>query len=130
MPDSKPSQRQLAALFRALEDKEPHPSPSFSWGAIVNLGGIPLITAMLVVAGTWAVMQSTVARNVEEIRAEKEQREKMRESFMASQGRLIEVLGKIDSRLSVTEKQQELGNRQLEKLNDVIGGGNSRRPAR
>lgn len=120
MPDRK-TDRQIAAL---LQKHEPQPSPSFSWGSIINLGGTALILAVLSAAGTWAVIQSNTARNADEIKAEKEQREKMRESFMSTQNQLIQVLSKIDSRLSVTEKQQELANRQLEKLNDIISTSN------
>lgn len=130
----------LELLAQRLGAHDPKPSPSFSWGAIVNLGGIPLITAIIVLAGGYAVMQSTTTRNEAEIKSEKverervlkdekSEREKMRDSFLATQGRLVEVLGKIDSRLSVTEKQQDLTNRQLEKINDVISTINARQPA-
>ena len=118
MPSRKPDR--LDALLSKLEAKEAHPSPFFSWGSIVNLGGVPLITAILIVAGSWAVNQNTTARNEAEIKSEKDQREKLRENFLSTQNQLIQVLGKIDTRLSVTEKQQEIANRQLEKLSDII----------
>lgn len=118
MPRS--SRPTIAELERRIAEMHVQPSPSFSWGSIVNLGGIPLITAVVVLAGTWAVNNSTTSRNEAEIKAEKAEREKMRENFFTSQNRLVDVLSKLESRMSVSEKQQELANRQLEKLNDMI----------
>ncbi len=102
------------------DDDRPHPSPSFSWGNIAILLVVPLLTALVVVIGQWAVQGDTTKRNVEEIKIEKAEREKMRETFMNSQTQLVNVLGKLDSRMSVTEKTQDAMTRQLEKFGDIL----------
>ncbi len=113
---------------RYYEDEDhPQPSPSFTWGAIVNLGGIPLITAVFIFVGQWFVTGDTLKRHEGSIKEivtsreeEKKSREGMRTEFMASQTRLVEVLNKLDTRLSVSEKQQESSGRQIEKISDIL----------
>lgn len=105
---------------RVRRDAAPHPSPSFSWGNIVIVCLVPFLTALVVVVGQWAVQGDTTKRNVEEIKQEKAEREKMREVFMSSQNRLVEVLGKLEGRMSVSEKQAEQITKQLDRLSDTI----------
>lgn len=115
--DRPPSE--VEQLIAALQ---PQPATSFTWGSIINLGAIPLITAAVFFIGQWFVNKDTTARNETEIKAEKIEREKMRENFFTSQNQLIQVLNKLEARMSVSEKQQELTNRQLDKLGDLING--------
>lgn len=106
---------------------KPHPSASFTWGHLVTLGLVPVITGIIVITGQWAVTGDTLKRHDEAFKAlavkndeDKKSREAMRETFNASQTKLIEVLGKLDTRLSVSEKQQEAAGRQIEKISDFL----------
>lgn len=109
------------------DDDKPQPSPSFNWGQIVNIVAIPFVTAAVVFIGQWAITGDTMKRHDESIKQivvsredEKKSRESMRDNFMASQGKLIEVLGKLDTRLSVSEKQQEAVSKQVDKISDML----------
>lgn len=106
---------------------KPEPSASFTWGSIVNLGGIPLITAVFFVVGNYFVngerlnKVETALKDVSTSREdERKSRENVRNEFLLSQAKLVEVLGRLDTRLSVSEKQQEVTSRQLEKINDLL----------
>ena len=109
------------------DDVVPQPSPSFNWGQIVNIVAIPFVTAAVVFIGQWAITGDTMKRHDESIKQiivsredEKKSRESMRDNFMASQGKLIEVLGKLETRLSVSEKQQEAVTKQVDKISDIL----------
>jgi len=81
---------------------------------------IPFITAVVLFVGQWAVQGDTTKRNETQIAEDRKARETMRESFMDSQKKLVDVLGKIDTRLSVTEKAQENAVKQIDKLGDLV----------
>lgn len=109
------------------DDDKAQPAASFTWGNLVNLGGIPLLTAVAVFIGQWALTGDTIKRHDESLKQivisredEKKSREAMRDNFMASQGKLIEVLGKLDTRLSVSEKQAEAVSKQVDKISDIL----------
>lgn len=113
--------------YRDDEDDVPHPTASFTWGNILNLGGIPLLTAIAVFVGQWALTGDTVKRHGESIKEivtsreeERKQREGMRVEFQASQKQLVDVLSKLETRLAVSEKQQETAGRQIEKIGDFL----------
>lgn len=113
--------------MRKKVTKAAEPSPSFTWGAIVNLGGIPLITVVLGIVGGYYLLGDTVKRHDNSIKEivtarddERKSREAMRNEFLQSQARLVDVLSKLDTRLAVGEKQQETQGRQLEKINDLL----------
>lgn len=118
---------------RKYDDDKPHPSASFTWGHMVTLGLVPVITGAIVLVGQWAVTGDTLKRHDEAFKSlslkndeDKKSREEMRDKFMTSQARLIEVLGKLDTRLSVSEKQQEASSRQIEKISDQLQQLNTR----
>lgn len=125
------SRSEVEAMIHAAQ---PKPSPSYNWGNLINVLLIPAITVIVIFIGQWAVNKEHTAKNAEEIKAEKIERDAMRKNFFESQGKLAEVLGKIDSRLSIQEKQSEMAtkqmdltNRQLEKLNDLFNAQQGRR---
>ena len=114
-------------MTRRRRHEEPSPTASFTWGNIVNLGGIPFITAVFFFVGNWFVNGDTVKRHDIAIKEfvttreeEKKAREGVRNEFLQSQSKLIEVLGRLDTRLSVGEKQTETIARQVEKLTDSL----------
>lgn len=139
---------------------QPHPSPSFTWGNLINLAAIPLVGAAFTLIGWYFLSSDTLKRHddaikqlqiesktdrdlfrteaksdrdnfqaaikanqdhfVVRVEEEKKARESVRNEFLASQSKLIEVLGKVDTRLSVGEKQQEAQSRQIDKLIDSV----------
>jgi hypothetical protein len=109
------------------EDERPQPNATFTWGNLVNLGGIPLLTAAAVFVGQWALTGDTLKRHDASLKEivvsredEKKARDNVRTEFLASQSKLVDVLNKLDTRLSVSEKQQELAGRQIEKISDIL----------
>lgn len=61
--------------------------------------------------------RAEVAAKVED---EKKARLAVRDEFLTSQKTLTEVLGKLDTRLSVGEKQQDAMGRQIERISDLL----------
>lgn len=122
---------------RARIDR-PHPTASFTWGNLINLAAIPLVTGTIFLIGWYFLSSDTLKRHdtaIEQIRTdnkadkeaavlkaedEKRAREGVRNEFLASQRQLVDVLGKLDTRLSVGEKQQENMTRQIEKIGDLL----------
>lgn len=139
---------------------EAHPTPSFTWGNLVNLAAIPLVTGAIMLIGWYFLSSDTLKRHdvaIDQIRAdakadreafrseakadrelfqaslktdretvaakveeEKRARVAVRDEFLTSQRTLTDVLGKLDTRLSVGEKQQDTMSRQIEKISDLL----------
>lgn len=120
-----------------VEVAEPVKS-GFTIGNLVNLGGIPLITAVITVSGFYYVTNyklETTAEQIKTINAKLEsasksielktsddtaQRDKIRETFLASQVKTTEGIAKLDTRLAVAEKQQETTNATLIKISETL----------
>lgn len=120
-----------------VEVAEPVKS-GFTLGNLVNLGGIPLITAALTFAGFYYGTNYRLETYGEQIKSinlkleaagktisdkttdDAAQREKMRDAFLASQTKTNEGIAKLDTRLAVAEKQQETANAALTKISETL----------
>lgn len=132
-----------------VEVAEPVKS-GFTLGNLVNLGGIPLITAIITISGFYYVTNFKLESYGEQIKVlnnkielagksitdkstdDTAQREKIREAFLTSQTKTNEGIAKLDTRLAVAEKQQETANAALSKISETLSkistlsGGNRR----
>lgn len=120
-----------------VEVAEPVKS-GFTLGWLVNLGGVPLITAALTFAGFYYGTNYRLESYGEQIKAinakleisskviadkssdDTAQREKIREAFLTSQTKTNEGIAKLDTRLAVAEKQQETANTALNKISETL----------
>lgn len=120
-----------------VEVAEPVKS-GFTIGNLVNLGGIPLITAVITISGFYYVTNFRLEANDQAIKTlttklegagkvladktldDTAQREKMRDAFLASQTKTNEGIAKLDTRLAVAEKQQETANAALNKISETL----------
>jgi hypothetical protein len=122
---------------RPVEVKEPVKS-GFTPGNLLNLGAIPLLTAMLTGIGFYFSTNAKLERYADEIKTinqrieqtgkvvesktveDTAQREKIRDAFLAAQTKTNEGIGKLDTRLAVAEKQQETANAALAKISESL----------
>lgn len=120
-----------------VEVAEPVKS-GFTLGNLVNLGGIPLITAIITVSGFYYVTSYRLDEQDRTVRSlssklegagkvisdksadELAQREKMRDAFLASQAKTTDGIAKLETRLAVAEKQQETANATLNKISETL----------
>lgn len=110
----------------------PQPIKSgFTVGNLVNLGAIPILTAMLTVIGFYYQTNTRLERYGEEIVSIKKvvadktnednvQREKVREAFLKSQDKTNDGISKLDTRLAIAETQQKIANDALAKINETL----------
>lgn len=105
---------------------DPNRSP-FTLGSLLNLGGIPLITAGIMLIGWYFLTSDTLRRHEEQFKAvsvrtdqEKADREKIRNDFVANSQKTTEILGKLDTRLAISETKQETANQTLNKIADEL----------
>lgn len=120
-----------------VDVKEPVRS-GFTPGNLLNLGAIPLLTALLTGVGFYFSTNAKLERYADEIKIinqriettgkvvsdktieDAAQREKIRDAFLAAQTKTNEGIGKLDTRLAVAEKQQETANAALAKISDSL----------
>jgi hypothetical protein len=120
-----------------VEVAEPVKS-GFTLGNLVNLGGIPLITAVITISGFYYVTNYKLETQDAAIKAlstkleaagksltdksadDTAQRDKIRDTFLASQIKTTEGIAKLDTRLAVAEKQQETTNATLTKISETL----------
>lgn len=112
---------------RRYHRDEPQPTASFTWGNLVNLAAIPLVTAIIMLTGWYFLTSDTLKRHGDELKQvqgdkkeEREARDRVRNEFLDGQRKNNEALSKLDTRLAVAEKQQETANQLLGKLVDTI----------
>lgn len=137
---AKRTQRRRRVVYREREPVEvAEPIKSgFTLGNLVNLGGIPLITAALTFAGFYYSTNFRLESYGEQIKTlnsklegaskvisdksvdDSAQREKIREAFLTSQTKTNEGIAKLDTRLAVAEKQQETANTALNKISETL----------
>lgn len=130
-----------------VEVKEPVKS-GFTPGNLLNLGAIPILTAILTGVGFYYSTNTKLERYGDDIKtinsklegasktiAEKgaednTQREKIREAFLASQTKTNEGIAKLDTRLAVAEQQQKTANDALTKISETLQKISSFPPSR
>lgn len=114
-----------------------HNRGPFTVGSLVNLGGIPLITAFIMLVGWYFLTSDTLKRHDSELKNirvetkekiddDRRQRENARNEFLENQRKTTEILGKLDSRLAVSETKQEVANQTLSKIADELARINGR----
>ena len=98
---------------------------------LINVGGIPLITAIFILVGFYFTTSGTLVKYGEDIKTLKSTvdtkvevdttaRAKIREDFLASQVKTAEGIAKLDTRLAVAEQQQKTSNETLTKISDTL----------
>lgn len=99
----------------------------FNWATIFQVGFIPVVTAAIVVSGFYYITQDTLARHNKEIealttkaQAEAVARQAVRDEYLLSQQKINENLGKLDTRLAVSETKQETANQTLSRIADEL----------
>jgi N-acyl-D-aspartate/D-glutamate deacylase len=104
----------------------------FNLATVVQIGIIPIATVGIYYIGNYFLTGDTLARHTQEIakitqNAEKfqnketEARQKLRDEYLANQSRTNEILGKLDTRLAVSETKQETANQTLRIIADQLG---------
>jgi len=107
------------------------PATWFSRPQLVNMLTVPVITVIIGLTGWYFLTSDALKRHEVEISAikaasrlsteeDRKAREESRKAFMDNQVSLASVLGKIDARLTVNEKQQDLTNSTLSKISDEL----------
>ncbi len=103
----------------------------FSVGSLTNLGAIPVLTAIITVAGWYYVTSYRLNQYAEDLsrvnkavieKAEVDDhaRAKIRDEFLASQIKTAEGIAKLDTRLAVAETNQKTANDTLGKIADTL----------
>ena len=106
-------------------------SHGFNMATLVQVGLIPLITGIIILAGNYYVTGDTLKRHETEIATiqsntkarteqEEKEREKIRNEYFSYQQKTNEILGKLDTRLAVSETKQETANQTLSKIADEL----------
>lgn len=89
------------------------------------------LAALVALTGFYYTTNSTVQQQSEQIKqlqklvsdktdTDNAQRDKIRESFLASQTKTNEGIAKLDTRLAIAEEQQKVANTQLTKIGDSL----------
>lgn len=108
----------------------------FNLATVVQVGVIPIITGIIILSGFYYVTGATLARHDNDIATmkqdnkqskedEEKSREKVRNEYFSYQQKTNEILGKLDTRLAVSETKQETANQTLSKIADSLARINS-----
>ena len=108
----------------------------FNLATVAQIGLIPILSVAFYFITTWATTGDRLAQHDTAIRTliansqsnkeeEDKAREKTRAEFMSYQQKTTEILGKLDTRLAVSETKQETANQSLQKIVDELARINS-----
>ena len=100
---------------------------AFTAGSIMNLLAIPVLSAGLGLVGWYYLTSDTLKRHDDAIKTiqveskvateeERKARDDARKTFLDNQLKTTEVLGKLDTRLAVSETKQETANQTLKEI--------------
>ena len=103
----------------------------FNLATIVQVGAIPILTVAFYFIGNYFLTNSTLTEHskaiaqIEKLREKdtteaKNSREKTVAQFMDYQQKTTEILGKLDTRLAISETKQDTTNQTLSKIADEI----------
>ncbi len=109
----------------------PHNNGGFNTATLFQVGVIPILTSIAVLGGFYYITKDTLARHDKEISTieveakvvheqENKDREKVRGQYLEYQNKTNEILGKLDTRLAVSETKQETANQTLNKIADEL----------
>ena len=104
----------------------------FNTATVVQVGLIPVITGIIILSGFYYVTGATLTRHDKQLDAltaqsknEAAAREAVRNEYLLSQQKINENLGKLDTRLAVSETKQEVANQTLSRIADELSKINS-----
>lgn len=103
----------------------------FNLSSIVQIAAIPLMGAGFTLIGFYYLTSDTLKRHDEAIKSiqieskissdeEHKSRDEARKVFLDNQIKTTEILGKLDTRLAVSETKQEVTNQTLGKIADQL----------
>lgn len=103
----------------------------FNTATVVQVGLIPILTVIIGLTGFYFTTGDTIKRHELEITAlqnnnksrteqEEKEREKIRSEYFSYQQKTNEILGKLDTRLAVSETKQETANQTLSKIAEEL----------
>lgn len=103
----------------------------FNTATVFQMGLIPIITGIIILSGFYYVTGDTLKRHDTEITSirndtkvrteqEEKEREKIRNEYFSYQQKTNDILGKLDTRLAVSETKQETANQTLSKIADEL----------
>lgn len=103
----------------------------FDAAGLINLAAVPVLSAGLGLVGWYYLTSDTLKRHDDAIKtiqvesreqsaAEAKSREESRKTFLDNQLKTTEILGKLDTRLAVSETKQEVANQTLSKIADQL----------
>ena len=103
----------------------------FNTATLFQVAAIPVITGCIILIGSYYVTGDTLSRHSKEIEAlqtktqkdredETKSREKSRTEYLNYQQKTNEILGKLDTRLAISETKQETANQTLSKIADEL----------
>ena len=103
----------------------------FSHGNLLNLVAIPFLTAAFGLIGWYYLTNDKLSQHDKAIVAiqldtkqstelDRKEREKVRNEFLSNQLRTTDILGKLETRLAVSETKQETANQTLNKIADEL----------
>lgn len=108
----------------------------FNTATIVQVLAIPILTVAFYAVGNYFITGNKLAEHdtaikslVETEKHDKEEdakvRERTRNEFLGYQQKTTEILGKLDTRLAVSETKQETANQTLQKIADELSKMNA-----
>ncbi len=115
------------AARRQQQHRQRLPDRGFNTATLVQIAGIPVLTAGVYFVMQWALTGDTLKRHDDAIKtiqveakanidAEIKAREDARKTFLDNQLKTTEILGKLDTRLAVSETKQETANQTLKEI--------------
>ena len=105
-----------------------HDNHGFNLATLLQVGLIPIITGFIILIGFYYVTGATLTRHDKQLdvltetsQKEAKAREAVRNEYLTSQQHIVENLGKLDTRLAVSETKQETANQTLSRIADELG---------
>lgn len=113
----------------------------FNLATLVQMAGIPVLSAGLGLVGWYYLTSDTLRRHDEAIKTiqieakasndiETKSRDEARKVFLDNQLKTAEVLGQLNTRLAVSETKQEVANQTLSKIADQLSRIGTGAPSR
>ena len=107
------------------------PPPTVTFGNLLNLFAIPLLTALIFGTGWYFVTSYRLNQSdvtvaeikktvIDKTQEDATARAKIRDDFLASQMKTADGIAKLDTRLAVAETNQKIANDTLSKISDTL----------
>ncbi len=99
--------------------RAPH-RQTFSIVSLVNLGLIPVVTALFVVGGFYYITKDTLTRHDEQIKEDITAREKLRDQFIANTAETAKGISSLAAHALVQDEKTKQIAETLGKVNDKL----------